>query len=311
MMIPIHFIRPWWFVLLVPLLMLAWQLCRPSLATDAWSKVCDAHLLPYLVDIKEKERRFFSWLPFFLSMMLMILSLAGPTWSRLPVPTYQQIQPRVLVLDMSDDMLATDLSPNRLSRAKFKLHDLFQRQGVGQFGLVVYTGEPFVVSPMTDDGQTIDALLSSLTEDVMPVQGQELRSALNEAARLISQAGFQQGQLLVMTATPPSASAIREALALAKKGIQSSIMPIVKDSPLDETAFKSFATAGQGQLIPLSDTSTDIDQWLKESRSHQHYRINTKKDIPVWRDEGRLFLIPALFFLLPLFRRGFAREDHA
>lgn len=298
-----HFIRPLWLLGLIPLLVLVWYLLRTPVVT-AWNNVCDPHLLPFLLQKKGYNRRNSLRLMLFLSGALMIISLAGPTWSRLPVPTYQQIQPRVVVLDMSDDMLMHDLSPDRLSRAKFKLHDLFQHQDVGQFGLVVYTGEPFVVSPLTDDGQTIDALLSSLTPEVMPVEGQQLSSALEQAAQLITQAGFQHGQLLVLTASIPSGDAIDTAKALSQAGILTSVMPILGKDTSVSPQFQQLANAGRGELVPFSDTSTDLDQWLTTTQGNQQYTANLQNDVPIWRDQGRWVLIPAMVFLLPVFRRG-------
>ena len=201
-------------------------------------------------------------------------------------------------------MLMNDLQPDRLSRAKFKLHDLFQYQDAGQLGLVVYTGEPFVVSPLTDDGQTIDALLSSLTPDIMPVEGQNLSSALEQAGQLIAQAGFQQGELLVLTATTPTTDAIATAKALSHVGIHTSVLPVVGSDVSLSPLFRQFVQAGQGQLISFSDTSTDLDRWLTSTRGKQQYAANLQNEIPIWRDQGRWFLIPALLFLLPAFRRG-------
>jgi Ca-activated chloride channel family protein len=270
----------------------------------AWSNVCDDHLLPYLIQNKGSSRRTLPWLLILLSAVLIIFSLAGPTWSRLPVPTYQQIQPRVVLLDMSESMSVNDLTPDRLSRAKFKLHDLFLHQDAGQFGLVVYTGEPFVVSPLTEDGQTIDALLSSLTPDIMPVEGQQLASALEQGGQLIGQAGFKQGQLLVLTASTPSQEAITTAKALAKVGIDTSVIPVLSSEIALSPAFQQLASAGHGELIHFSDTSADINQWLAATHKNQHYTASLQDEIPMWRDQGRWFLIPALFLLLPVFRRG-------
>src|SRR5262249_40593683 len=162
---------PWWLLAALPLLGLLWSLWRQSPRVLAWAAVCDRHLLEYLMQSKGQGRRHLALLSLFISGLCMCISLAGPTWSRLPVPLFKQIQPRVLVLDMSNAMLENDLTPDRLTRAKFKLHDLFKRRDIGQFGLVVYTGEPFVVSPLTDDARTIDSLLSSLSPDIMPVEG--------------------------------------------------------------------------------------------------------------------------------------------
>lgn len=301
-----HFLRPLWFVAFIPLLILAGLVYKQTPVMRTWNAICDSHLLPFLIETKRSRKRTYPLLILLASGFFMIISMAGPTWSRLPVPTYQQIQPRVLVLDMTDAMSETDLSPNRLSRAKFKLHDLLQHRDAGQFGLVVYAGEPFVVSPLTDDGQTIAALLPSLTSDIMPVEGNNLAQALKQASLLITEAGFQSGQLLVLTAHAPSSQAIEQAVALAKKGIYTSVIP-VRAKPATPV-FKSLATAGKGQLISFTDTNADLEQWLAKSRNEQHFGINLQQNIPVWRDQGRWFAIPALLFLLPAFRRGWLQR---
>jgi Ca-activated chloride channel family protein len=301
-----HFLRPWWLLMIVPLLGLALVLWRQKPKLHAWSEVCDPHLLNHLLQKKGQGQRMSSLLCLLLSVVFMILSIAGPAWYKLPVATYKPIQPRVLILDMSDNMMANDLTPNRLSRAKFKLHDLFARKDVGQFGLIVFTSEPFVVSPLTDDGQTISSLLSSLTPDIMPVTGQNLDSALNEASNLIKQAGYNQGQILVLTSDSPSAESIALAKKLAESGIDSSIMPVKTDKNLNPL-FQKFADAGQGQLVRYTSNSSDLDQWLNASNNNE-FALSKDEDVPLWRDEGRWFLIPALLLLLPIFRRGWMQR---
>lgn len=306
----IHLLRPLWLCAIVPWAILVWSLFRRTPRAHAWSHACDAHLLPWLIQHHGRSKRTRSLLLLEACALLMIISLAGPTWSRLPVPTYEQIQPRVLILEMTPAMLAHDLSPNRLMRAKFKLHDLFQHQDAGQFGLVVYTSEAFVVSPLTHDGQTIDALLSSLTPDIMPISGNHLETALDEAMHLITHAGSQTGQILVLTATPPSQTAMNTAKTLARHGIETSVLPLLSPSSLSplRPAFKTFATAGHGQLIAFTDTEADINQWLAISHANPRYSINAEQDIPIWRDQGRWFLIPVLLLLLPIFRRGWLQR---
>ncbi|WP_454781428.1 vWA domain-containing protein [Legionella sp. WA2022007384] len=301
-----HFLRPWWLLVIVPLLGLILILWRQKPKLHAWSEVCDQHLLSHLLQKKGQGQRMGSMLCLFLSILFMIFSIAGPAWYRLPVATYKPIQPRVLVLDMSDNMMANDLTPNRLSRAKFKLHDLFAHKDVGQFGLVVFTSEPFVVSPLTDDGHTISSLLSSLTPDILPVTGQNLDSALDEASNLIKQAGYNQGRILVLTADAPSSASIALAKKLAESGIYSSIIPVKADKNLNPL-FEQFADAGSGQLVKYSPDSSDLEQWLKSSNNNE-FALSEEKDIPLWRDEGRWLLIPALLLLLPVFRRGWIQR---
>ena len=302
-----HFLRPWCLLFLLPLVALLWSLWKKNPRLQSWNAVCDAHLLKHLTQSTGGSKRHGALLLLFVSGLLMCIGLAGPTWVRLPVPSYRVIQPRVLVLDMSDNMLERDVSPDRLTRAKFKLHDLFSRRDGGQFGLVVFTGEPFVVSPLTEDGNTIDSLLETLTPDIMPVGGQQLDKALKEAGSLISQAGFSTGQILVLTASPPDSAAIDMAAKLHSNGIDTSIMPIIADKTMS-SVFKPLATAGHGMLLPFADTSNDLEQWLTATNDTRQLTRSELNDIPSWRDEGRWFILPALICLLPVFRRGWLQR---
>ena len=305
MMSSFHFIRPLWLFALLPLLVQFIRLFSQKPSMDGWLTACDAHLLPYLVHASGKSSRVMSLLVLLISLIFMVFSLAGPSWTRLPVPTYHKVEPRIVVLDLSDPMLLKDISPSRLSRAKFKLHDLFQERDAGQFGMVAYTSEPFVVSPMTDDGETIDALLSSLTPDMMPVKGNRLDLALLEAAKLIHHAGFNQGEILVLTATTPSAAAIATAAKLAKKGMDTSVIPVTEEK---SSMFQRLAHAGHGEQINLTESTSDLKQWLHTTHAQHALDEQGKHDIPMWRDEGRWFLIPSLLLLLPVFRRGWLQR---
>lgn len=299
----LHVLRPWCLLALLPCLGLSLLLWRQKTELQAWKKICDPHLLAHLIQKRGANRKRTAWLLVTGALFFMILAMAGPAWHQLPVITYKPIQPRVLLLDMSEHMLQDDLSPNRLARAKFKLHDLFSHKDIGQFALIAFTAEPFVVSPLTDDGQTISALLSALTPDVMPVGGQDLSSALKQASQLIEQAGYHHGQVLVLTADTPSEVAAETARTLASKGIFSSIMPIRAEGDLNPL-FQKFATLGHGTLLHYTADPGDLEQWLKLTRHEQSLALDKENNSPLWQDEGRWFLIPALLLLLPVFRRG-------
>ncbi len=307
MMFDFHFLRPWWFLALIPMLGLVVAMWKHSPRLQGWAEICDERLLAHLIQKKGQNKRIQSVSTLFISLFFMILSLSGPTWHQYPVASYKPVMPQVVLLDMSESMLENDLTPDRLSRAKFKLHDVLSRKDVGQFGMLVFTGEPFVVSPLTDDGQTIDALLSSLTPEVMPVGGSNLVSALHEASQLIHQAGYNEGDILVLTADVPASKAIEKAQQLAGKGIYTSIMPMRAGKDLNPL-FERFANAGKGQLLIYSPDSSDLNQWVSRNSHKQHVKLGKRDEIPVWRDEGRWLLIPALFFLLPAFRRGWLQR---
>jgi Ca-activated chloride channel family protein len=297
-----HFLRPYWLLCFIPTTLFCVYFFKRAQACHAWRHICDPHLLPHLIKTKKKTQYNSSWM-LFLSLIFCILSLAGPAFVKLPAPIYQYQKAHVLVLDLSNTMLANDISPSRLQRAKFKLRDLFRNHYTGQVALIVYTGEPFVVSPLTDDGKTIDALTESLTPDIMPIGGNRLDSALLEAKKLIQRAGFKNGSVLVLTSETPSPMAIESAEILAKHHIATSILPMLRKKQVN-TLYTEFATAGRGEVVHFTETSDDIQRWLSASENHPTLKTTQEDTIPKWRDDGRWFLIPAMLFILPLFRRG-------
>ncbi len=303
----LHLLRPWWLLALIPFLALIALSWNKKTGLESWAEICDAHLLAHLTPQHKGETKVIRSLSTLLfSLLWMIIGLSGPAWHQLPVVTYKPVQPRMIVLDMSAAMLTTDLTPNRLARAKFKLHDLFMQKELGQLGLIVYTGEPFIVSPLTDDGQTIVSLLTALTPDIIPVGGHQLDLALSEAAKMIEQAGYQQGHILVLTANSPSTRAIATAKTLSQQGISSSIMPVVATHDLNPL-FSRFAQAGRGELIPYHTDFSDLAQWINAT-DKKHFAKNEDDGVPLWQDEGRWFLGLALLFLLPVFQRGWLQR---
>lgn len=299
----LHFIRPYWLLTLIPLILTGVFLYRKPPSLQTWKQICDQHLLSFLIH-QEPFGGYKQALFMLLStLLLIILCLSGPSFTRLPTPTYQQQLAHVILLDASNAMLVEDLPPNRLQRAKFKLHDLFLKHPSGQFGLIAYTQEPFIVSPLTDDTLTINALLPELKSEIMPVDGNRLDQALLEARNLIQQSGYLQGEVLVLTAEIPTPVAISTAHQLATaSNIHTSVIPILNKKHLSPQ-FEQLAKSGLGHMIPYSDTTTDIEEWLKLTHHHLTFNPSQQDTVPQWRDEGRWFLIPALLLLLFTFRR--------
>lgn len=301
-----HFLRPLWLLALIPWIICFLMLLRKPVKRSAWANVCDEALLKQMLEVKKTTRSITKFIFLFFSIFFTIIAISGPTWHKKPIQLYKKIMPRVVVLDLTDNMLTNDIKPSRLVRAKFKLHDLFSQKDNSQYGLVVFSGEPFVVSPLTDDAKTIDSLLSMLAPDIMPVGGHNLGFALEEAGKLITNAGFTHGDILVLSAEPPTANAAAVAESLNSKGIHTSVIPI--GGGLEKhSLYTSLARAGGGNVYKFTDTKDDILQWLSASRDKLDY-ADIPDNIPLWADEGRWFLLPALILLLPLFRKGWLQR---
>jgi Ca-activated chloride channel family protein len=126
---------------------------------------------------------------------------------------------------------------------------------------------------------------------------------LDEANQRLTDMGLSYGELLVFTAETPTALAVDAAQNLAAHGYHVSVIPMLQN-PNVLSLFTKLAKAGQGEMIAFTDTPEDIQRWLKLGHATGQYQMNKNDDVPLWRDEGRWFLLPALVLLLPLFRRG-------
>ncbi len=321
-LLAIHFIRPWWLAclpiaVLIPLL---WRIYRrPS---GDWNKVCDAHLLRWLSVGKQVPRP--DWRGSALAALVLTVSalaLSGPSWQQVPGSSYSSRDARVLVLDLSLSMLAEDLRPNRLTRARYRLMDMLESTHEGQMGLVAYAGDAYVVSPLSSDMNTIANMLPALQPDIIPVAGSRADRALLMAAELIRRAGVGQGEILLVSDGADDVDA-RVAADLADKGIVTSVLAVgtregapipsgagfVSDaqgnvviSHLEIESLAAVAAAGKGRLSYLGAVSNASSEWLGMDGSEFSLRDDAigKR----WKDTGPWLLI----LLLPLVAAGFRR----
>ena len=192
-----HFLRPVWLIGVPLTLLLGFFLVKVKRST-LWEDVIPAQMLEALRVSGGKSGKRRKWLiPFCLAIAC--LAAAGPTWKKIPVPTTQAQHALIILLDLSPSMLATDLVPDRLTRAKYKLIDILRSREDGQTALIAYAGSPHRVAPLTDDVSTIEALLPALTPSTMPTQGSATESAVELAAEMFQSAGVLSGDILLIT----------------------------------------------------------------------------------------------------------------
>ncbi|WP_105264441.1 VWA domain-containing protein [Pseudoalteromonas sp. T1lg76] len=134
-----------------------------------------------------------------LLLALMVVAIAGPSFSKQELPVYEAKMARVMVMDMSRSMFSTDISPNRLQQARFKALDMVELFKEGETALIAYAGDAFTISPLTSDSQTLTNLIPSLSPDIMPEQGSNVMAALTLAQELLGQADYPQGDIILIS----------------------------------------------------------------------------------------------------------------
>tara|TARA_B110000879_G_scaffold211938_1_gene306225 strand:- start:326 stop:2110 length:1785 start_codon:yes stop_codon:yes gene_type:complete len=194
-----HFLRPIWLLALIPVLLFFVAMWRVNSVVTAWDKAIDKNLLPYLLDRSKNASQRTPLILLFAAWALSILALAGPVWEQLPQPVQKKEDALVIVFDLSLSMFAPDHAPNRLDLAKRKMRDILALREEGQTALVVYAGDAHTVTPLTDDVVTIEALVPSLSPNIMPLFGSKPVEAIELAIGLLDGTDANRGKVLLMT----------------------------------------------------------------------------------------------------------------
>jgi Ca-activated chloride channel family protein len=321
-----HFLRPAWLLLLagLPFAVLLWR--RARVDAGAWRGAVDAHLLEHLIEHGDARRPGRGFALALLIAGLIVLSLAGPSWEREPTPLYRNQAARVLALELAPTMLAEDIKPSRLERARFKLDDILERSRDRQTALIAYAGAAFVAAPLTDDVATVRNLVDSLDPSTMPVAGNATAAAIERATALVAQAGVGQGELILLVDSvgPEALAAARRAraqgLTVSVIGVGSRIgAPValpqggfLKDGSgaivvprLDAASLREVAAAGGGRFALLSADASDLDAVLTDRPLAGPAGIEPESDSAMrWRDRGPWLLLLVLPLALAGFRRG-------
>ena len=101
-----HFIRPTWLLAMFPYLIIIVLMLRNKLSRRNWSAVCDADLLPYLLQEKAGQNSRWALTSGAISAFLVIIALSGPSWQRIPSPVFRNESALVIALDLSRSMNA-------------------------------------------------------------------------------------------------------------------------------------------------------------------------------------------------------------
>ena len=325
-----HFIRPLWLLAIVPLLLIVFGLRHIQRQQSGWQGVIANHLYAQLISVQGAQNRKPPLYLLAIGWIIAALALAGPTWERLPQPVYQLHTGKVVILDMTLSMRSTDVTPNRLSRAKFKAIDLVKQAGEGEIGLIAYAGDAFVISPLSSDVQNLTALIPSLTPEIMPTPGSEPEYAIEEAIALLSNSGYQKGEIFWITdgVALSQVAPITQLLSkhdyrlsilgvgtedgapiklanneLLKDGAGAIVVPRFNASPLETLVSK-----GRGRYIGMQPSDDDIQyltqQAMLQREAEQQEEQNDNNFGDQWKEMGPYLILLMLPFAAYVFRRG-------
>ena len=299
-----HFIRPLWLLAFIPIALVLVIRFRREKKSN-WQDTLPSHLSKAL-SIGESSWQ--SQLPLKLLSILaiiIILIAAGPTWQRQASPFGEDKAPLMIVLDVSQSMLETDVQPTRLERSKQKVLDLLMLRKGGSTGLVVFAGSAHLTMPLTEDIDVFSPLLNAISTKIMPREGKFAEYSLAVVEQEFSQQVHPGTVLLITDGISSNTIDVFEQY-FASNNHQLIILPAgnsnnPSDIPVDTAGLSNLASAGSGKLVEMSIDESDVNDITK--LISRHMILNTDSALP-WQDMGYglVFIVVGCFLLW--FRKG-------
>src|ERR1051325_6254784 len=215
-----HFEEPQWLWLAVlgPVLLAALHRYAAAARRRQLARVASAHVLADLTRSHSPARRRVKNGMLLTITALFGVALARPQWGVLETRDQWLGEDVVFVLDCSRSMLATDVAPNRLQRAKYSILDFVRRHGTGRVGVVAFAGAAFLQCPLTLDYDAFEDALTGLDERTIPVGGTDLGRGLLEAFHAMEKKSARKLIVLLTDGEDLEKSGAKEAEAVAKEG---------------------------------------------------------------------------------------------
>lgn len=308
-----------WALLIIPVMVVV-LIIIGRMRRHALRRFGNPALLKELMPDRSTTRTAIKSTLFILSVALLILAAARPQFgSKLREERAEGVE-MMLVVDVSNSMLAEDFAPNRLERTRYAIDRLFSSLKQDRVGLVVFAGEAKVQLPITTDYRMARSFAKRLSPDLVSVQGTELGQAISLAALSFSQEGDAgRAMILITDGEAHDAVALEAARRAAEQGIRIFAIGIgtpegapiringefIKDerdemvvSRLNEQMLTDIAQATGGAYVRASNAAFGLEEIVAEINKIERGELTSQRFDEY--DEQFTWLVAIAFALLLL-----------
>ncbi len=263
----------------------------------------------------------------FTGIILIIFSLGRPRWGSKEQEVKKEGIDIIVALDVSNSMLAQDLSPNRLERAKLALLQLIKKLKNDRLGIIVFGGQAYVQLPLTTDYSAAKLFINTINTKLIPTQGTAIGAAIDLGIESFNTKSPTQKAIIIITdGENHEDDAAKLAQLAAEKGIfvytigmgseQGAPIPISgnnnnansgnfkKDregntviTRLNENMLSEIATNGKGIFVRASNANSGLDAVMNELEKLEKTEFGSTVFID-YDDYYQYFLVIGIILLL-------------
>ena len=269
-----------WWLITIPVFVIAYIIITKRKQRQL-REFGDPELMAQLMPDASKSRPIVKFTLLIVALALLIVAAARPQYGQQEKTVKRQGIEVMVALDISNSMLAEDVAPNRLDRAKQMLSKMIDNMTDDKVGLVVFAGEAFTQLPITCDYVSAKMFLNTISPKLIPTQGTAIGAALQTAIRSFGSQESDAGRAIILITDGENHE--DDATAVAKQaqelGIQVFVIGIgkpegspipvpgtndyIKDrsgqvvvSRLNEEMCQEIAQAGKGAYVRCDNTNT-------------------------------------------------------
>ncbi|MDD4142700.1 MAG: VWA domain-containing protein [Bacteroidales bacterium] len=286
-------------------------------------KIGDKKMVDRLLSGTSAKLRITKYILFVFVYVLLIIGLANPQVGSKVETVERKGVDLVVALDISNSMLAEDIKPSRLERAKQAISTLLDNMKNDRIGLVVFAGKAYQQLPLTSDYGAVKLILSTVNPSFIDVQGTALADAIDIAASSFNESNHSKA-IIVIT---DGENHIGDAVASAKKAAQAGIkvhtigiglldgtpIPVVQNgrnigyrkdkngatvvTKLDENTLIKVAEAGDGSYVRANTARVGLKKIFDDINKMDATVFDTKK-VTDYKDEFQYFVGAALLLFV-------------
>lgn len=309
-----------YLLILIPFLLLIFRIGR-GLTRRRLKQFGDPDILKDLMPDLSYSRPVVKFLFLMTALIFLILAVARPQFGTKLQEVKRKGIEIIIALDVSNSMLAQDIQPNRLEKAKQSISKLVERLVNDRIGLIVFAGQAYTQIPITNDYASAKMFLSSISTGIVPVQGTAIGSAINLAmSSFTPQEDMSRVLIIITDGENHEDDAVALAREAAEKGIKTYTIGVglAKGSPvpmsggsgqqdflkdkdgnvviskLNEQMLEQIATEGGGKYIRANNTRLGLNALFEDINQLEKKEIEAK----VYSEYQDMFQYPAALALL-------------